>query len=39
MMDTVLSLVNLVDEEENGFLGFFNSGDSVNCGSSQSHNC
>ena len=39
MMDTVLSLANLADDEESGFLSFINSGDSINCGSSQSHNC
>lgn len=42
MMNTVLSLVNLAnDDEESGFLNIIssNSGDSNMCGSSDSHGC
>ncbi|MFI7547882.1 hypothetical protein [Actinoplanes sp. NPDC049599] len=42
MMNTVLSLVNLAnDDDESGFLNILsgNSGDSNNCGSGDSRGC
>jgi hypothetical protein len=41
MMDTVLSLVDLVNDEESSFFNIIsgNSGDSNNCGSGDSRGC